>query len=101
MTIGVIKNSSGWNQTPNSRRFIGSHPKYLLTHCSPSSLTQISTDNRSINKGMAQVDEAMRLIIEFFTASVYGYMHQCSAIRRVRESRPRHRQTRRRKAVNR
>lgn len=42
------------------------------------------TEQRAVEEAMSQVDEAMRLIIEFFTACVFGYMKCCDATRRTR-----------------
>jgi len=54
---------------------------------------------QTISNAMAKVDDAMRLIIEFFTAALYGYMRTVSADRRERSDRPNRPQSRQRKRV--
>ena len=38
---------------------------------------------RTTNAALMQVDAAMKVIIEFFTACTYGYMRHCGAERRT------------------
>jgi hypothetical protein len=38
-----------------------------------------------IGAAMKQLQDAMEVIVEFFTAAVYGYMLSCDAVRRERE----------------
>lgn len=48
-----------------------------------------ATAKRTINDALAQVDEAMRLIVHLFTACIYGYLKTCNAVRKKRTRTPR------------
>ena len=59
----------------------------VLTHAlfpEASTATERATAHQAYFTSMHQIDEAMQLIIELFTAALYGYLREHGATRRVR-----------------
>lgn len=46
---------------------------------------ELEAGQEAAKVAMAQLGEAMRLVVEFFTAATYGYLRQCGAQRRERK----------------